>query len=152
MMQKSQFSGRLGAMRRDTPRCCAIIITTDDIIPSPDLPLGADTLLPTVETDFTDRPAGSDALLMGTPDHPWKMDDLKNRVIPISSSRSILRAIFLPLFFFPVHDSITEADRGSRFSVMGDYCLFLFVPKMHRLTASLDFVCSQASRTGIKGR
>ena len=40
MMQKSQFSGRLGAMRRDTPRCCAIIITTGDIIPSPDLRRG----------------------------------------------------------------------------------------------------------------
>ncbi|KYN12870.1 hypothetical protein ALC57_14935 [Trachymyrmex cornetzi] len=32
-MQKSQFSGRLGAMRCDTARCCAIIITTGDIIP-----------------------------------------------------------------------------------------------------------------------
>jgi len=35
-MQKSQFSGRLGAMRCDTARCRAIIITTDDIIPSVD--------------------------------------------------------------------------------------------------------------------
>lgn len=33
VMQKSQFSGRLGAMRRDTKRCRTIIITTDDIIP-----------------------------------------------------------------------------------------------------------------------
>lgn len=58
MMQKSQFSGRLGAMRRDTPRCCAIIITTGDIIPSPDLQRGWRELrrLP-VETDFN-RSAG----------------------------------------------------------------------------------------------
>lgn len=33
VMQKSQFSGRLDAMRCDTARCRAIIITTGDIIP-----------------------------------------------------------------------------------------------------------------------
>lgn len=33
VMQKSQFSGRLDAMRCDTARCYAIIITTGDIIP-----------------------------------------------------------------------------------------------------------------------
>lgn len=69
MMQKSQFSGRLGAMRRDTPRCCAIIITTGDIIPSPDLQRGWRELRRSKRIS-TDRPAASDALLMGIPDHP----------------------------------------------------------------------------------
>lgn len=75
VMQKSQFSGRLGAMRCDTARCCAIIITTGDIIPSADpsrrgwrgevIPVAA------VETDWL----GPDALLMGSGDHPGKMDE-----------------------------------------------------------------------------
>lgn len=69
MMQKSQFSGRLGAMRRDTPRCCAIIITTDDIIPSVDLPRKGASLRvlarSAVETDFADQGPGTDALLIG---------------------------------------------------------------------------------------
>lgn len=51
VMQKSQFSGRLGAMRCDTRRCRAIIITTDDIIP-----VEASTQVP-AEADFVVRSA-----------------------------------------------------------------------------------------------
>lgn len=71
-MQKSQFSGRLDAMRCDTARCCAIIITTDDIIPSGRSDGGgAEIPVAAVETDWL----GSDALLMGSGDHLGKMDE-----------------------------------------------------------------------------
>lgn len=89
MMQKSQFSGRLGAMRRDTPRCCAIIITTGVIIPSPDLQRGWRE----VRNGF--QPIAAGCLWCTFNGYSWpprKMDGPRIVVIPISSPpRSILR-------------------------------------------------------------
>lgn len=76
-------------MRRDTPRCCAIIITTGVIIPSPDLQRGWRE----VRNGF--QPIAAGCLWCTFNGYSWpprKMDGPRIVVIPISSPpRSILR-------------------------------------------------------------